>query len=79
MPLPQSDEAPASIERKAYFGPEIGSVSTTILPRRTMLRGRMPGPLIIEEYEGTTVVPPGAVAWLDEHANIVIDIEEAAP
>jgi len=44
-----------------------------------MLRGRMLGPLIVEEYEGTAVVPPGATAWLDEHANIVIEIGETAP
>ena len=30
------------------------------------------GPLVIEEYEGTTVVPPGAAASLDGHGNIVI-------
>ncbi len=79
MPLPHADEAPANSERMAYFGPEIGSVSTAILPRRTMLRGRARGPLIVEEYEGTTVVPPGAVAWLDGHANIVIELTETAP
>jgi N-methylhydantoinase A len=79
MPLPQHGAAPAIGERTAYFGPETGSLLTSILPRRSMLRGRMRGPLIVEEYEGTTVVPPGATAWLDEHANIVIEIGEAAP
>jgi N-methylhydantoinase A len=79
MPLPQHGAAPAIGERTAYFGPETGSLLTSILPRRSMLRGRMRGPLIVVEYEGTTVVPPGATAWLDEHANIVIEIGEAAP
>ncbi len=77
MPLPQSDAA--ITERSAFFGPEMGSLLTRIIPRRTMLRGQMRGPLIVEEYEGTTVVPPGATAWLDEHANIVIEIAEMAP
>jgi N-methylhydantoinase A len=79
LPLPQQGEAPPMTERKTYFGPETGSLPAAVLPRRTMVRGRMRGPLIVEEYEGTTVVPPGTTAWLDEHANIVIEIGETAP
>jgi N-methylhydantoinase A len=30
--------------------------------------------LVIEEYEGTTIVPPDATASLDAHNNIVIDL-----
>jgi hypothetical protein len=33
-----------------------------------------PGPLIVEEYDATTVVPPGCAAWLDEGGNIVIEV-----
>jgi N-methylhydantoinase A len=76
VPLPPAGAAPTITERSAYFGPELGSRSAAVLPRRTMLTQRTPGPLIVEEYEGTTVVPPGAVAWLDEHANIVIAFAE---
>ena len=79
MPLPHRGEVPAVGERTVYFGPATGSLPTRILPMRKMLAGKMRGPLIVEEYEGTTVVPPGATAWLDEHANIVIDIGETAP
>jgi N-methylhydantoinase A len=78
IPLPPEGDPPPITERTAYFGPEMGAFSTRVLPRRDMLAGRMPGPLIIEEYEGTTVVPPGCVAWLDEHANIVIAFAEKA-
>ena len=74
--LPPDGAAPEITERVAYFGPELGSHRTAVMPRRTMLTQRVPGPLIIEEYEGTTVVPPGTVAWLDEHANIVIAFAE---
>jgi N-methylhydantoinase A len=45
------------------------------LSRRHLSAAPVEGPLIIEEYEGTTVVPPDAWAWLDEHANIVIEPE----
>jgi N-methylhydantoinase A len=34
------------------------------------------GPAIIEEFDSTGVVPPGASATLDEHANIRIEIPE---
>ena len=33
------------------------------------------GPLVIEEYEGTVVVPPTARASLDEWGNIDIEID----
>jgi N-methylhydantoinase A len=32
------------------------------------------GPLIIEEYDATTVVPPGWQARLDSWGNIVVEI-----
>ena len=32
------------------------------------------GPCIVEEYDATCVVPPGARATLDEHGNIVIEL-----
>ena len=64
--------------RMAYFGTAIGQVETPVLSNRAALAGRpRHGPLVIEEYEGTFVVPPGARASLDRWANIVIDIETA--
>ena len=35
-------------------------------------QSRYQGPVVIEEQSSTTVVPPGHVAALDEHGNIVI-------
>ncbi len=32
------------------------------------------GPLIIEEYEGTAVVPPDCTARLDATGNVLIDL-----
>jgi N-methylhydantoinase A len=31
-----------------------------------------PGPLLLDEYDATTLVPPGCAARLDAHGNIVI-------
>jgi N-methylhydantoinase A len=61
-------------ERRAYFGRETGWASVAVIGREALGRSPRAGPLVIEEYEGTTVVPPGASAALDEHGNIVIRV-----
>jgi len=66
-------EPAASRPRRAYFGPERGWVETRIL-RRSDLGKAMPGPLIVEEYDATCVVPPGARAALDAGGNIDIEL-----
>jgi N-methylhydantoinase A len=33
------------------------------------------GPMVIEEYEGTVIVPPDATAARDADGNILIDIQ----
>jgi len=42
--------------------------------RRSALETPRAGPCIIEEYDATCVVPPGASAALDALGNIVIDL-----
>jgi N-methylhydantoinase A len=43
-------------------------------------RGELPGnvklrvPCIVTEYSATTLIPPGVKAWLDEHANLIIQV-----
>ena len=64
--------------RAAYFGPALGHVDTPVLRRAGLAAAPRQGPLIIEDYEGTTVVPPDAAAWLDAHGNIVIEFAETA-
>ncbi|MEJ0071566.1 MAG: hydantoinase/oxoprolinase family protein [Pseudomonadota bacterium] len=66
--------APDRTSRAAYFGPALGSVETPVLRRQALGDQPMQGPLIIEEYEGTTVVPPDSTAWLDPQGNIVIEV-----
>jgi N-methylhydantoinase A len=56
--------------RKAYFGAWI----ETPVVRRSELGKVTAGPLIIEEYDATCVVPPGARAELDAGGNIVIQL-----
>jgi len=60
--------------RTAYFGDGFGALSTPVIERAGLGPEPRPGPLIIEEYEGTTIVPPGTSAMLDAHGNIIITL-----
>jgi len=64
-------EGPGS--RPAYFGMEHGWLETPIVGRSDLAVG-MSGPCIIEEYDATTVVPPGGRAELDAYSNILISL-----
>jgi len=57
--------------RLAYFGLGVGQVKTPVVTRKSLKNGRM-GPLLIDEYDSTIVVPPKMKAWSDEHYNIII-------
>ncbi|MBM3546140.1 MAG: hydantoinase/oxoprolinase family protein [Alphaproteobacteria bacterium] len=58
--------------RRAYFGPRHGWIATPVLGRAALGATPRQGPLIVEEYEGTTVVPPGASASRDPIGNITV-------
>jgi N-methylhydantoinase A len=59
-------------ERQAYFGPAHGLLATPVIARAQLGKRAKPGPLLIDEYDATTLVPPGCRARLDAHGNIVI-------
>lgn len=61
--------------RQAYFGPEAGWIETPVL-RRGDLASAQTGPCIVEEYDATCLVPPGANASLDAFGNIIIDLDQ---
>jgi len=60
------------IARRAYFGPQMGERETRILRRSDLLGKSLPGPLIVEEFDTTVVVPPGWQAEVDGYGNIVL-------
>jgi N-methylhydantoinase A len=66
------ESAPGS--RRAYFGADDGWLDTAIV-RRADLAQRTAGPLIVEEYDATCLVPPRAQAQLDDDGNILMDLE----
>lgn len=71
----QLSEPEVLSRREVYFGGE-SSHETLVVNRAYVKDKTVAGPLIIEEYEGTTIVPPGANVSLDDIGNIVIDLEE---
>ena len=61
------------LPRPAWFAAAHGWVKTPVLRRSELVGGRT-GPLIVEEYDATCLVPPSARAELDETGNIVIEL-----
>jgi N-methylhydantoinase A len=59
--------------RRAYFGPATGWLDTPVLRRGDLAVARQ-GPCIVEEYDATCVIPPGARAALDGFGNITIEL-----
>ena len=68
-------QAPAAGKgaRHAFFA---GKLLDTPVLSRAGLKKKTRGPLIVEEFDATCVVPPGAAAALDAHGNILIDAGE---
>lgn len=63
--------------RMVHFGPQWGRVATRVIDRAALLDHPCPGPLIIEEYEGTTIVPPDCSARLDRKGNLIVTVPGA--
>jgi N-methylhydantoinase A len=62
------------VTRRAYFGPEIGLVDVPVLGRAALSDAVVDGPVFVDEYDSTTVVPPGCRVSLDEFGSITIDV-----
>jgi N-methylhydantoinase A len=69
-PAPGGHRAPSS--RRAFFGRAHGHIDTPVIDRADLPARAMAGPVIIEEYDATCVVPPGTAVRLDDGGNIEI-------
>jgi N-methylhydantoinase A len=67
--------APGTDLRDVYFGPEIGVRPTPIMRRSDVGAVPIAGPVIIEEFDTSTVVPPDANVALDVHGNLRIRMQ----
>jgi N-methylhydantoinase A/oxoprolinase/acetone carboxylase beta subunit len=68
-------------ERLAWFfvDGELREVPTRFYAREALRAGnRIEGPAVINQYDSTTVVPPGLASEIDRFGNIVIWIDESA-
>ena len=63
-----------SHERMVYFGTGYGRCATLVLRRSDLSAQPRPGPVIVQEYDTSVVVPPDCSACLDVHGNIVIEV-----
>jgi len=61
--------------RNVSFAPDDPEIDTELIARSQMDATPRCGPLVIESYDTTIVVPPGATAWADPVGNIVIELE----
>jgi N-methylhydantoinase A len=65
--------ATAAGERIAHFGGEAGALATRVLGREALGDRPLAGPLVIEEYDSTTVVPPGWTARRGAHGFVHLE------
>ena len=82
--VPRAGESPTAAlrhERDAWFRVEgqLMELPTRFFAREALAAGnRIEGPAVINQYDTTTVVPPGLTAEIDRFGNIVVWIEQSA-
>ena len=67
----------AQRERSAYFGLVYGAMQTPVVERAALNQRARRGPLVVQEYDTSVVVPPDCTVALDAHRNIVMEIAVA--
>lgn len=65
--------SPVPAERQAWF-PGIGWTTTPVIDRAGLAAGGRVGPLIVQEYDATCLVPVGVTATVDGFGAIRLDI-----
>lgn len=68
-------KADGRASRKAYFGKAYGLRDVRVIGRGQLSSKFQEGPLLIDEYDSTTVVPPDAEVRLDRKGNIRIRLK----
>jgi N-methylhydantoinase A len=68
----------SGVSRSAYFGRVAGLIDTPVVVREALDTAWRAGPLIVEEYDATCVVPPDARARLDRFGNIEVELFQGA-
>ena len=61
-----------ALSREAYFGASWGTIDTPVISRHGLKAEGTTGPLLIDEYDSTIVVPPDYRGYLDNEGNILM-------
>ena len=61
--------------RRISFARDLPPLDTPVLPRSAMTMQRMQGPLVIESYDTTVIVPPDCSVCADSVGNLILDLE----
>ncbi len=69
------EEAHPEARREVYFGPEHGLLEAAVVSRGSLGRAPRHGPLLIQEYDTTIVVPPGCDAMVDANGNVLLSVD----
>jgi N-methylhydantoinase A len=78
-PLGGADVLRALVETRSAWFPETGFTNTPVYKRELLPAGtQFDGPLIVEQMDATTVVPPRAKFRLDQHGSIHLELPAAA-
>ena len=67
--------APAARSRRIAFARGSAGIDTAVVPRAAVSASPRRGPLVIEEFDATIVVPPDAAVSRDPMGNVVLDLE----
>ena len=68
-----SSNGSGATQRDVYFGPNRGWSNVPVVDRLSLAGDTATGPLIVEEYDSTTVVPPSWTATTDQWSNIILE------
>ena len=71
--------AAAAGSRRAYFGPQVGFVDTPVVQEVRIGAPPLAGPLLVDRYDTTVVVPPGCTVFAAPGGSLVIDIGTGGP
>ena len=61
--------------RRVYFGKAGGFLHADVYDRASLVAGAtFQGPAVVEQYDSTTLVPPGVTASVDEYLNLILEV-----
>ena len=70
--------APSTGQRPISFDRGEPPVMVSVIRRSSLSRLPVAGPLVVEEFDTTIVVPGNATAHRDDIGNVIVDLGDAA-